>query len=218
MNKRLLGIAASVLAATLVSHRAEATASVINFNELTSEFGNPFLGPFNSKGFHFDNNAPGGIEPFNVWGVGNPFNADPAAAAISINIASTTTVMTKVSGGPFDFDAIEFGNVYNSSGNPENVTLLGTLENGGTVATMVTTNGLAGLTQFDFGSLFSDVVQVAWTPSNGRQNNFLQFDNVVVTAACEPAPASVLLIGLGGLAWMLRRKPASDANHTPQSS
>jgi hypothetical protein len=56
------------------------------------------------------------------------------------------------------------------------------------------------------------MVQLAWTPGNGAQNDFLQIDNVSVSelaAIPEPPPALVLAGGLVGLGVVLLRRPAT---------
>jgi hypothetical protein len=193
MRKLLLGMGFSLTA--VLAGTGVATATLIDFNEFTNEFGE-FTGPLDSKGFHFANNAPAGGAPFAIWGFDNPWNADPGGATLSHNFALTTTTLTRVGGGAFEFDSVDFGNVYNLAGNQEDVTLVGTLGGGGTISTVVRTNGMAGLTHFEFDGLFLDVTQITWTPSNGVQNNFLQVDNVAVdsTSTAIPEPLSIFIL------------------------
>ena len=207
MKTLLLGAAVALLALA----RAQAD-TVIDFTEFASEFGT-LSGPFDSKGFHFDSSAAhSGASPFFFYGLDYPWSADPAGTTLSQELAGTTTTLTRLGDGAFDLDAADFGDVYNRAGNPEDVTLVGTRADGTTISTVVTTNGLAGLTHFPFGDLFQDMVQLAWTPGNGAQNDFLQSDNVSVRALAalpEPPPVLVLAGGLVGLGVVLLRRPAT---------
>lgn len=86
----------------------------------------------------------------------------------------------------FDLLSIDLGPLNGSVG-PQNVTFIGTRAAGGTVSQSFTTGGAFAFQTFTFGSEFSDLVAVDWTPNatitdniNVFQGPTMTFDSLVI--------------------------------------
>ncbi len=108
------------------------------------------------------------------------------------------THFQRIDGAPFDMESIDLAGLFVGGGDTT-VTFTGHLSGGGTVmATFSTSNGGVGFQSFSFaGYGFTSVVDVTWS----QDFVYHQFDNIAIV----PAPASLALLGLGGLAIRRRR-------------
>lgn len=131
---------------------------------------------------------------------------DPGGAALFNNRIGSTTTVTLIGGGTFDFNAIDLADVYND-GTGGNV--LFTFSDGmGTTAQTVTLDGMVGGHTFSFNrtGLSSFTMQGVTTTSQ-----VLQFDNVVVNNAIgaipEPSAWALMILGFGLVGGAMRRSP-----------
>jgi len=183
-----------------------AQAAVIDFNaDPTSHYGNG--NPYQEDGFALSNsfnNDSGQL----FWGNTDPswiaYNADPGGNTFSHNYSNSTTTLTKMGGGLFDFNRIDLGDVYNApvGGDVQFNFLFG---NASTSATVVSLDSLVGLQTFTFNLL--GLQQVSWTPLT-TQGPWLQLDNIVVDASVAPVPvpAAIWLFASGLIGLLGRRK------------
>lgn len=189
----------------LASASASAQAATIDFDELTHTGYYTAVNPVDSGGFHFSNDGSG-ASALGVWGANESGNMDPGGAALFNNRIGSTTTVTLIGGGTFDFYAIDLADVYND-GTGGNV--LFTFSDGmGTTAQTVTLDSMVGGQTFSFNrtGLSSFTMQGVTTTSQ-----VLQFDNVVVNNAIgaipEPSAWALMILGFGLVGGAMRRSP-----------
>jgi hypothetical protein len=106
---------------------------------------------------------------------------------------------TEGGGKPFDLFGIDLAAPVNSA--PRTVTFTGTLADGGTVSQSFTTTGASGLTPFYFGSEFSNLVSVEWSPG------LVRFDSIEAGLYVpEPSSVALLSMAIGGAGLTNRRR------------
>lgn len=192
----------TLIASLLALAMGPASAAVINFNEVAHD-GDwaSYVHPLTSGGFLFTN-SNGTNDSLGVWGRNITEQADPGFAAVFVNYSQSTTTMTRVGGGLFDFTSIDLADVYNTGAS---VTIA--FDFGGGDLANVTLDQLVGLQTFSFNR--TGLSSVSWVTVSG-DNGWSQFDNVVVDAngGQVPEPGSLALLGLGlaGLAALRRKR------------
>ena len=206
MVLRSLGSVLCVLASVLFLSVSQASALVIDFNELAHDDFYHQVNPVTADGYFFSNSqgTPYGL---GVWGRNSSFQADPGFAAVFVNYGYTTTTMTELGGGSFDFNSIDLADVYNT-GVPSTIQFTFNYTGGGSVTQNVTLDGLVGLQTFLFNRVALD--SVVWV-TVANDNGWGQFDNVNVNTNVGPAvpePSTILLLGAGlaGLGLLGRKR------------
>lgn len=204
------------MAAALLSAASLAGASTITFNEYAFDGYYAPVAPVTSGGFSFTNSAQsyGGADALGVWGRNDPSQADWGNAAIFVNYGYTTTTMTRIGGGNFDFTSIDLADVYNLG---SSVTLQFTFNYaaGGFASQSVTLDNSPGLQTFAFNQ--SGLSSVDWVTTGGA-NGWNQFDNVVVDANTAPVPEpetyAMMMAGIGVLGAVARRRKQAAPSST----
>jgi hypothetical protein len=206
------GILAFGVAVALAVSAGAASATDITFDGLTAgDYGSLYT----EQGYSFSNNAGDlfggfyGSEALHSWGVGRPFNADQSGTSATLlsPFPLTTTTLTKVGGGAFRLDSIDFSD-YLNFGSPVPFDITFNYAGGGSATQSLTLDSLVGLQTFSFS--FPAVLSVSWQSTNG-----LQFDNVKVSeTGTAPIPAAFPLFasalgGLGLVGWRRRRTGAA---------
>jgi hypothetical protein len=189
-------------AAALVASAAQ--AQVIDFNELAHN--NYYAGhqTIVSQGFEFTGSF-GLTDQLGVWGSGSTYQSDPGYASVFINHGNNVVNMTHTGGGVFDFGSIDLSDVYNS-GVSSTFRFIFSYAAGGSSTEDVTLDALSGLQTFTFNQ--AGLSSVSWQNIAG-DSGWGQFDNVNVGVAQpvpEPETYALMLVGLGAVAWVTRRR------------
>lgn len=193
--RKILASVLCVLALVLFLSVSQASALVIDFNELAHDDFYHQVNPVTADGFFFSN-SQGNPDGLGVWGRNSSQQADPGFAAVFVNYGYTTTTMTDLGGGSFDFNSIDLADVYNT-GVPSTIQFTFNYTGGGSASQSVTLDSVIGLQTFVFGQVALD--SVSWVTTNG-DNGWGQFDNVNVNTNVGPAvpePSTILLFGAG---------------------
>ena len=208
-----LASAVFVLFLTVVA-AGRAYAVVIDFEALahagTGQQALPGTGKFYSeKGFNFVSSAP----TFNMatWGSAsdNYLGSTALWNGDGTGITGITT-LTRASGGAFDLDSIDIGELFIANGGAPSVTFNAVFAGGGTISASFSTDGfrstgnLDSFQTFDFIG-FNDIVSVSWL----QVAPFIQFDNVTIDSAAaisEPGTLIPFAAGLIGLLGLARRQ------------
>ncbi len=155
-----------------------------------------------------------------IYGLAAWCDANPAATksfSIFNNTPRFATVLTQANGNPFAIQSMAFAPIYSSNNFDMPVSITGHLVGGGSVqASLVVPAGAPGTPQlqtFTFASGWTNLSSVEWTPGQATaQWDFVQFDDVVVTASTtvpEPSSLPLSLFGLlviGGISRRIRRR------------
>lgn len=209
-----VNVVAALLAIALFVPAVEASSStIIDFNELT--YTDPFyqfVNPVNSGGFTFSNDCPSAatLECMGVWNKDSAFQADTGHAAVFVNFAYSTTLMTRNNGEAFNLISIDLADARND-GLSVNIDLTFYHSDGSINVQSVTLDHSKGLETFTFDQ--TDLASVSWKTISGA-NGWNQFDNVVVDDVAiisipEPQTIIMLLAGLGLLGFLLRCRKES---------
>ena len=197
---------------SLLGGLTAAQAAVIDFNADTSLHSQN--GPYQEDGFQLVNkNNTSVFKDFQFWGT-HRFNADPGGNTMSINSLFSTTTLTMIGGGLFDFSSIELTSADNSMFFQVDgaVVFDFVFGNGQTAQQTVTIDSLPGLQAFLFNLV--GLKSVSWTP---LRNSFagLQMDDINVSPSDVvlqpvPLPAAFWLFGsaLTGMVGLGKRKKA----------
>ena len=119
----------------------------------------------------------------------------PGSTALFSNEVDATISVSALDGSSFDLVSIDISNLNNNG--PITVNFTGNLTGGGSVFQSYTTTGAQNVLETVAFVGFTGLDSVEWV----QIANFHQFDNVTIV----PAPASLALLGLGGLAIRRRR-------------
>jgi hypothetical protein len=202
-------LTAGLLGVLALAIPASALADVITFDELTNNNRYNSVNPLTSGGFQFVNSGST-ADSLIVWGSSNSFNADPGGATVAVNYSGTTTTVTPVGGGTFDFNSIDLADVYNYGTGGD--VLFTFLTSGGTTTQTVSLDNIIGLQTFTFN--LAGLQSFSFTPVS-TDGHWLQFDNLVVNgvtqAVPEPGTWAMMLLGFGGLGFQMRRARAKSA-------
>jgi len=185
-----------------------ANALIIDFEEISLYSSGNSL---DSQGFNFSNDCSNTLQCIIHLTKDNPFNADPGGVTFAHAEASSTTVLTHISGASFDFDSIDFSDFFNNIV-PQNIEVTGVYALGGMVSQIITLAPVTGLETFIFN--WDGLIQVSWTETS---NNWLQLDNVVVHEIVPQlqaanhiidvsAPPAMALLGFGLFGFAAMRK------------
>ena len=163
---------------------------------------------YTDQGFTF----AGDGSQFISWGNGNSQTADTSgtSATLFLNSWPGATTLTKVGGGAFHLNSLDFADVYDSGGAVP-LTLTFNYSGGGSSSQNIMLDSVKGLETFSFN--LPALVSVTWTPPAACCQT-VQWDNVVLNAAQTPIPAALPLFasalgGLGVIGW--RRKKLEAA-------
>jgi len=215
MKYRDFGLAASALA---LSAATPAFAQTVDFNELHSSKTYLVGSPLTSGDYRFTT-TPG--HRFLIWGPDYPlFDADPNGAALGLQDNGAVVSVAKAGGGAFSLESLDMDDIYNGGysmyGNyGGDVQFTFNLASGGSVIQSVTIDGAAGWETFNFGGIAMSSFTIT---SVSTRFGLFQLDNMVtrpigearsLAAVPEPASWAMMLMGLGILGAMLRRRQVS---------
>ncbi len=136
-------------------------------------------------------------EPFEFATFGTQESRYPGSTALFNNTVNGEINLREDNGNAFGLLSIDISNLNNNG--PVTVRFTGFLNGNPVASDSFTTSGSAnGLETFFFNSDFANVDHVQWF----QESPFHQFDNITLI----PAPASLALLGMGGLVATRRRR------------
>jgi PEP-CTERM motif len=193
-----------VMATCLLAASAVAGAQTIDFNEFAHDGYFVGVAPITTQGFQFTNSW-GSPDALGVWGRNGIYQADVGNASIFVNMPSSTTTMSKLDSGTFDFYSIDLADIYNAG---TSVTIKFWFEDidSNSFTEWVTLDKKIGLQTFVFDQ--KSVKSVSWKTTD-EINAWNQFDNVnvsSVSAVPEPESYALMLAGLGLVGAIARRR------------
>ena len=196
MKKTLL---AAALAAASLGFAAQASATVLDFESLahagewTADAGYAYV----EDGFLLSTLSS---FSFATWGTQSAFYIG-STALMNDNVAGLTQ-QTQVGGGLISLSSITLATMYPGiTEDSVSVTFVGTQGNGSTVSqTFSVADGAAQV--FSFDSSFTNLASVSWT----NEAMYAQFDDINVAAVPEPESYAMLLLGMGVIGAIARRR------------
>jgi hypothetical protein len=171
---------------------------VLDFDDLkTSNSGSIAGYTYSAKGFTLTSSLLNGLH---FYSDAHPYNADPGGAALLQNFRNMSTTVSRTDGGLFDFLSLDVTDWMNSGRSTE-MTFTFTDALGASTSQIVSTDNLAGLETLTF----NKAGLKSFTLSQA-QENWVQFDNMVLSATGVPEPATwaMLLMGFFGLGGVIR--------------
>jgi hypothetical protein len=198
MRALLFGMAAATvcLAATLsfAAGSSSASATTITFDGLTA---GPIGTTYVEKGYQFFN--PDG--DLFTWGVGgaNSFDQSAGSTTLAQPFDFTTTTMSRIGGGAFNFASADFADALNTDNN-FTYQFVFNFVGGSSVTQIIMLDGDFGSQTLQFN--YANLLSVSWGNDPGNDPFGLQWDNVKVSAVAQtPIPAALPLFisALGAL-------------------
>ena len=177
----------------------DASAAVIDFDDMATPYYAQEYSGFSSGGFDFSASIGYPGEYFVVWGVDNGYNADPGAATVAADYPNAVVTMAASDGAAFNLVSIDFADIYNS-GTASGLLFTFNHAAGGSSTRTLFTDATRGLQTFVFDQV--GLSSVSWVSTSGTVLS-AQFDNVTTTAAVpvpEPTSAALLAAGLVAVA------------------
>ena len=194
--KLIQSICALAIATTLVA--APAAAAVIDFEGVAPPNGTVLYtggGTYVEDGYTLD--------------IGFGFLADSgfslsfSATMNGTDYLTSSAMILHKGGASFSLHQLDFGS-YTRFGSPH-MDVVGTFAGGGTIATQI--HGGPGLGDTILFSGWDDLVSVRFASISGQSDQTEAFDNIVVSMAAVPLPASLpLLAGAAALLGLVRRR------------
>lgn len=184
---------------------AAASATVITFDAITGGGTRPLPANYQEAGFQI---TPGEHTAFALWGQNNANYTGSTAvwvAATGHPGSNRVTTLTRVDGGAFSLESIDFSEPNRDVTDPFEIVVSATLNGVWVWNFAVFLDGVFGPETFNFGSTFSNVTEVQF---GVRDYYDYQFDNVVLGAppAEVPEPGSLGLFGVGLLGALLAKR------------
>lgn len=205
MNKPLLllalilGIQASAIDAATVTLDFE---SLAHDDDLVSDVGHLYQ----EDGFVLEN---AGFFPFATYGAqAVDWDSSPVftgSTALFNDNDDALTTLSLLSGGVFDLVSIDLAELFVATGVAYRVAFTGITAALGTVTQEFTLDGIFGAETFTFDPGFTNLTSVSWT----NTADYHQFDNIQVSSVPEPQTLSLMLLGLGLMGTLARRKGTS---------
>jgi len=179
--------------------------AAVGFDTLAGPGGVVFAGnPFVEAGFSFTNSHTLGTSLIS-WGAEFAhYSADPAGGTLNTVYGDTTTTVTRVGGGRFDFIAVDLTEFTNSFGHqPGGDVQFAFTDAVGTTFQTVSVDDLAGFQTFNFNR--TGLLSFSFTGLGERAQ--LQTDNFLFLATVpEPASWALLIAGFGMVGGALRQR------------
>jgi len=146
-----------------------------------------------------------GLQIFGNGALDTAFTSLAGSVAEEANVGdSMTFTLSADAGSLLDLDNLTFDSIIGNTGHQFSVDVIA---DGGAASTIQASTNATSSFDLDLSGL-GDVssLQVVFNIDALGGNSNLQFDNVVVNGEVVPEPASSALLGLGGLALILRRR------------
>jgi hypothetical protein len=200
---------AAIAAVTIALLPLDATATTLNFSDLTSGSCHELGATVNSGGFHFSG-AGDGLFLCNSGVVqSNQSNSTPAMVdANGLGVIS----LSQVGGASFSLQSFFAGSRTDGYGQATGIDIVGTQAGGGTISDVISFSGFQW-NQYILPTSFTGLSSVTFTTTGPGRNNEFVFNDIVVNAAPAgvPEPAAMALLGVGllGTGVMVRRRGQS---------
>jgi hypothetical protein len=193
--------AVAACAVALGAGSQSANATTITFGTYSGPDDFEYLGPsYIESGFNFANS--GG---FMRWQNGTLNDSDPTASTGLVTYMSfTTTVMSRVDGGAFDFLSLDVDDAFNVGSPHGLLSYEYGLHGGGTGSGSFLVDDVGG-----FSTVLLNLANLAYFSFTPSQDLFwVTFDNVQISENVVPIPATLPLFAsaLAALGWVARRR------------
>jgi hypothetical protein len=192
-----IGTLALVTATLVLAAGQKAQATEITFDGLTA---GPIGTTYVEKGYQFFN--PDG--DLFTWGVGgaNSFDQSAGSTTLAQPFDFTTTTMSRIGGGAFNFASADFADALNTDNN-FTYQFVFNFVGGSSVTQIIMLDGDFGSQTLQFN--YANLLSVSWGNDPGNDPFGLQWDNVKVSAVAQtPIPTALPLFisALGALLFV----------------